>query len=81
MEDSSDRASGGWQPGAESVRAGDDDAARLRHEYPQWVVIWICSIRRYRAYRLSRSRRDSALTAETPDDLAAQISRAEQACS
>jgi hypothetical protein len=36
-------------------------------------------MRRYRAYRLSRSRRDSALTAETPDDLAAQISRAEQA--
>jgi hypothetical protein len=85
MEDSSDDVVGSGQPGTGRNRAADDDeacwqhAARLRREHPAWVVIWVASIHRYRAYRLSRSRRDSALTAETPDDLATQISRAEQA--
>jgi hypothetical protein len=87
VEDSSGNVGGGWQPGDEGARAADDDAAcwqhaaRLRREHPAWVVIWIAGTRQYRAYRLSRSRRDTALTAETPDDLAAQISRAEQASS
>ena len=85
MQDSSDNVGPAGQPGAEAERADDDEAAcwrhaaRLRREFPAWVVIWIASTRRYRAYRLSWSRRDNALTAETPDELAAQIVRAEQA--
>jgi hypothetical protein len=84
VQDSSDNVGADGQPGAEVGRPGDDEAAcwrhaaRLRREFPAWVVIWIASTRRYRAYRLSWSR-DNALTAETPDELAAQIVRAEQA--
>jgi hypothetical protein len=87
MQDSSDDVVGGRQPDTERDRPADDEAAcrqhaaRLRHEHPAWVVIWIARTRQYRAYPLSGSRRDSALTAETPDDLAAQIGRAEQASS
>jgi hypothetical protein len=65
--------------------AGDDagcwrEAARLRREHPGWVVIWLARTGCYRAYRrLPGARRDTALTASTPADLAAQITRAEQA--
>jgi hypothetical protein len=64
----------------EGGRASDDDAAcwrhaeRLRNEYPKWVVLWIARAREYRGYR-----NNTMLTAETPDDLAAQISQAERA--
>jgi hypothetical protein len=72
------------QSGAEAVGSADDEAAcwrhaaRLRREFPGWLVIWVASSRRYRAYRLSSSRRDSALTAQTPDELAAKIVQAGQ---
>jgi hypothetical protein len=65
--------------------AGADDAgrwreaARLRREHPKWVVVWLARIGCYRAYRrLPGARRDTALTARTPDELATQISHAEQ---
>lgn len=51
----------------------------MRCEHPRWLVIWLVSIRRYRAYRLSQARRETTLTAATPDDLVAQIRQAEQA--
>jgi hypothetical protein len=66
--------------------AGDDDAGRwreaaqLRREHSRWIVIWLAPIRRLRAYaRLPGTRRDTALTAATPGELAAQITQAEQA--
>lgn len=64
--------------------AGDDadwwrEAARLRREHPRWIVIWLAPIRQFRAYaRLPGARRDTALTARTPGDLAALITQAEQ---
>ena len=60
----------------EDVRCWQE-AARLRHEHPGWVVLWLARIRQYRAYRL-RGRRDTVLTASTPADLAAQINRSER---
>jgi hypothetical protein len=66
--------------------AGHDDvhrwreAGRLRREHPKWVVIWLAPIRQFRAYaRLPGNRRDTALTARTPADMAELISHAEQA--
>jgi hypothetical protein len=53
--------------------SADDDADRLRREHPAWAVLWIGRAREYRGYR-----NNTTLTAETPDDLAAQISQAEQ---
>jgi hypothetical protein len=82
MEDSREDLGADRQPGpgaaADDEAACWQNAARLRREFPAWLVIWLASTRRYRAYRLSWSRRDSALTAETPDELAAQIAQAEQ---
>jgi hypothetical protein len=57
----------------------DEEAARLRRENPGWLVIWLDRTQQYRAYRLSQRRRAGALTAATPDEMAAQISQAEQA--
>jgi hypothetical protein len=64
-----------WKESPEDVRCWQE-AARLRHEHPGWVVLWLARIRQYRAYRL-RGRRDTVLTASTPADLAAQINRSE----
>jgi len=83
VQDSSDDLTGG-SPGNGGADLADDEAAcwrhakRLRREFPNWVVIWMASARQYRAYRISRSRRDSALTADTPEGLAARIRRAER---
>ena len=55
------------------------EAWRLRREHPRWVVIWVAQAGKYRAYRLSRARREAVLTADTPTGLAAQIEHAEQA--
>jgi len=64
----------------------DDDAgqwrepARLRRDHPRWIVIWLAPIRQFRGYaRLPGARRDTALTASTPDGLASLIGQAEQA--
>jgi hypothetical protein len=70
---------------ADQPAAGDDarqwrEAARLRRDHPRWIVIWLAPIRQFRGYaRLPGARRDTALTAPTPADLAAQIGQAEQA--
>jgi hypothetical protein len=71
-------------PGAGSWSAQDDacwrEAARLRSEHRQWVIIWLASARQYQAYRrMPGARRDTTLAASTPGDLAAQIAQAEQA--
>jgi len=55
------------------------EAARLRREHPGWIIIWLSAHRQFRAYRrLPGTRRDTALSAATGGDLAAQISQAEQ---
>ena len=71
-------------PSASGWSADDDacwqEAARLRREHPPWVVIWLASARQFRAYRrMPGARRDTALAAPTPDDLAALIADAERA--
>lgn len=71
------------QPGTGTSSPDDDacwrEAARLRREHPGWIVLWLAGMRQYRAYKVSRARRNATLTAGTPADLAAEISRAEQA--
>ena len=58
------------------------NAARIRHENPGWVVIWMSRARRYRAYPLFRAPRGTALAAATADDLTDQMDRVQQpACS
>jgi hypothetical protein len=65
--------------------AGDDDAARwreaarIRSEHPGWIVLWLAHLGQYRAYPLVQGRRRAIVTAPAPDELAAQITRAEQA--
>jgi hypothetical protein len=57
-----------------------EQAARLRAERRGWVVIWLASEARFRAYRrLHGARHDTALSAVTAGEMAAQITRAEQA--
>jgi hypothetical protein len=53
-------------------------ARQLREQHPGWVIIWVARIGRYRARPLFRTR-ETVLTAEAPEELAAQMSRAEQA--
>jgi hypothetical protein len=63
---------------------GTDDMARwreawrIRRAHPKWAVLWVAPADEYRAHRLSRTRRDTILTATTPEDLTAQIEQAEQ---
>ena len=74
-------------PAAPSAAATDEDdagrweqAARLRAEHRGWVVIWLGSEARFRAYRrLPGARRETALSAATPAEMSAQIGEAEQA--
>jgi hypothetical protein len=75
-------------PAAASGAAADEDAAcwehaaRLRTAHRGWVVIWLASEARFRAYRrLPGARRDTALSAATASEIAAQITQAEQAVS
>jgi hypothetical protein len=68
-----------------SVARQDDDmcwreAARLRREHRGWIVIWLAPENCYRAYRrLPGARRDTALSAATPAEMATLIGHAEQA--
>ena len=72
-------------PAAHRAAADEDasrseQAARLRAEHRGWVVIWLASEARFRAYRrLPGARRDTALSAATAIGMAAQITQAEQA--
>ena len=66
-------------PSADDDAACWREAARLRREHPGWIVLWLSRIGQYRAYKLTRGRRETTLTADTPAALAEQIRRAEQA--
>jgi hypothetical protein len=74
-------------PAAPGTAADEDasrweQAARLRAECRGWVVIWLSSEVRFRAYRrLHGARHDTALSAATAGEMAAQITQAEQAVS
>jgi hypothetical protein len=55
------------------------EAARLRSQFRGWVIIWLAAERRFRAYRrLPGARRDTALSAATPGEMADLIGQAEQ---
>jgi hypothetical protein len=82
--DDADGGRFGARPREGASAEGDDarcwrEAARLRHEHPGWVVLWLGRTRQYRAYRLARARGDTVLTAATPAGLVAQIGEAERA--
>jgi hypothetical protein len=56
------------------------EAARLRSQFRTWIMIWLAPENCYRAYRrLPGARRDTALSAATPAEMAALIGQAEQA--
>jgi hypothetical protein len=56
------------------------EAARLRKQHRGWIVVWLAPEGCYRAYRrLPGARRDTALSAATPAEMATLISQAEQA--
>jgi len=64
--------------------AADDEgwrqaAARIRREHPGFVVIWVARLGKFRAWPLIRAPRGTVLTAETPDEMAAQMAGLEQA--
>jgi hypothetical protein len=70
-------------PDGRAWSAEDDacwqEAALLRREHPKWIVIWLGSVGQYRAYRrLPGARRDTTLSASTPEELVAQMAEAEQ---
>jgi hypothetical protein len=72
----------GPQPGHGAVAVDGErwrEAAQLRHDHVGWAVIWLAEAGEFRAYgRLPGARRDTALSAKTANDLAAQIEQAEQ---
>jgi hypothetical protein len=65
--------------------AADDDtshmqaAARLRRERPGWIIIWVPHKGCYRAWPLFRAPAGTTLSAQTPEDMAAQMDQTEQA--
>jgi hypothetical protein len=54
-------------------------AARLRRERPGWVIIWVSHKGCYRAWPLFRAPAGTTLSAQTPEDMAAQMDRTKQA--
>jgi hypothetical protein len=71
-------------PGGSGV-AADDDAARrraaaqIRDQRPGWIVIWAAPAGRFRAWPLFRAPRGTSLTAQTPEEMSAQMDQVEQA--
>jgi hypothetical protein len=56
------------------------EAAQLRGMFRGWIVIWLASEGEFRAYRrLPGTRRDTALTATTSEQMSAAIRQAEKA--
>jgi hypothetical protein len=56
------------------------EAAQLRAGHRAWVVIWLAPANCFKAYRrLPGARRDTAISAATPAEMAALIGQAEQA--
>jgi hypothetical protein len=64
--------------------AGDESrhqqaAAQIRRQHPRWVSIWVARTGHYRAWPLFRAPRGTSLTAQTPEELTAQLDQIEQA--
>jgi hypothetical protein len=64
--------------------AADDDAprraaAQIRDRRPGWVVIWAAPAGRFRAWPLFRAPPGTSLTAQTPEELTAQMDQVERA--
>ena len=58
------------------------EAAQLRSQFRGWIVVWLAPENCYRAYRrLPGARRDTAISAATPGEMAVLIGQAEQAAS
>ena len=62
----------------------DDDArrraaAQIRRRRADWVVIWAAPAGRFRAWPLFRAPRGTSLTAQTPEQMSAQMDQVEQA--
>jgi hypothetical protein len=53
-------------------------ARQLGRDHPRWVVIWLARASEYRAYALFRTRA-TVLAAPTPQELASEMERIEQA--
>lgn len=72
-------------PPDETDLAPADDAACwqaakiIRQEHPDWVVIWIARTGQFRAYPKFAAPRGTAPTAQTPEQLAAQMDQVERA--
>jgi hypothetical protein len=70
-------------PGGPGMTADEDAlrraAAQIRDRRPGWVVIWAAPAGRYRAWPLFRAPRGTALTAQTPQEMTAQMDQVEQA--
>ena len=70
---------------ADSQARQDEDAcwreaARLRAEHRNWIVVWLAAEGCFRAYRrLPGARRDTAISAATSGEMADLIGQAEQA--
>jgi len=64
---------------------GPDDAAcrreavRIRQERPRWVVIWVSHKKLFRAYPKFRAPRGTVASAARPEELVAQMEKAELA--
>jgi hypothetical protein len=54
-------------------------AARLQHEYRNWMIMWGCYTRTYVAFPLFPAPRGTILTATVPDEMTAKIRRHERA--
>jgi hypothetical protein len=54
-------------------------AAHLRQQHSGWVVIWLAQRALYRAWPLFRAPRGTNLTAETPEQMNAQMDEVERA--
>jgi hypothetical protein len=73
-------ATSNGQPNDEVDQRHWEEAAQLRGEHREWIIIWLSAHSQFRAYRrLPGTRRDTVVSAATTSDLAAQISQAEQA--
>ena len=72
-------------PPGEAAAPPDEEAAcwraarQIREERPGWVVIWIARTGQFKAYPKFAAPRGTAPTAQTPDQLTAQMEQVEQA--
>jgi hypothetical protein len=72
-------------PPGEAALSTDKEAAcwqaakKIREERPGWVVIWIARTGQFKAYPKFAAPRGTAPTAQTADQLIAQMEQVEQA--